>query len=268
MKATYKRSLVAAFATVGLMNLGMCQPDQTVYDLTQQSVTAQAQTPIEQGSVNAADSVQQQTIQNTPAIQVSGANTDNASTIPVTLDTSNVPQIAINDMTVNFTDAQPGMLNGKLMVPVRAVCEQLGATVDWLDQQKQVVINLPSQDTVTLNTNQDWLAMQTDQDQQAEQMNDEQGGPNVPTAAIGDDQIVLIGDHAYMPFDELAVAMKGTGNWDGSSSTTASITVDQTGNSTPMNDGTTSPDSAPYNTAPQDNGTLPFHSPSPDDSDD
>jgi len=201
MKATYKRYLAAAFATVGLFSLGVCQPDPDAMGPTQQSVASPAQ----------------------PSTTDLGAT---ANGTQMTLDTSNVPQIMINQTQVNFTEAQPGMINGQLMVPVRAVAEQLGATVQWVDQDKQVVIDLPSEKTVTLDTNRDWLALANPDGQT---MAERISGPDVPQndIVLSGDEVILIGDRAYMPFDKFAAAINGSTDWDGSG-TTATITVDQT----------------------------------------
>ncbi len=195
MKATYKRQLAAAFAAMGLINLGVCQTSNAT--APDQDVTA-SQTE-ENGAV---------------------------------LDTSDVPTIMINGTTVNFSDAQPGMINGQLMVPVRAVAECIGDNVDWRHSLKEVVITPPAQDSsVVLDTNRDWLAMISNQDQsQTEQFyNGETAttvdvGPSAP--ALADNEVVLIGDHAYMPFDQLAASLNGAGNWD-QTADMATITTDQ-----------------------------------------
>ncbi len=169
MKATYTRYLAAAIATVGFINLAIAQTGPSAEPLNDPSVTTDL------------------------GVGVGGAPT---------LDTTNAPRIMINQMGVNFSDAQPGIINGQLMVPVREVAEQAGGTVHWLDQEKQVVIDLPNQPGVTLDTNQDWLTL-INTDDQSRPLRFSGSEPDAHVV-LNSNEVILIGDRAYMPFDRLA----------------------------------------------------------------
>lgn len=155
-----------------------------------------------------------------------------AQTTNMILDTSGAPKIVINGTTVNFTDGQPGKVNGTLMVPVRDVCQQYGATVTWDNDEKEVQICLPSKDTVTLETNQTWLAMQAVTEQRAERFANGQETTAPTPFPLQDYEVTIINDRAYMPINQLAMAINCTGQWDGSSDT-ATITVGSAPSSAP-----------------------------------
>jgi hypothetical protein len=262
MKATYKRYLAAAFATVGLMNLGVCQvsadpmgPGAQVFPTTPQVSQDQQGTAPPDATTSSGQ----------PQSEATEPSTTTPDTTPTTdlglrnngtptLETGSVPQIKINNTIVSFNDAQPGMINGQLMIPVRDVCEQIGASVHWMDQAKEVVLDLPSQNTVTLDTNKDWLAMIGNVDQaQLEQLNN--GGPESSDLILQSDEVVLIGNRAYMPFDKLAVAINGSGDWDQSAGT-ATITTDENTSGEDSKVGTGAPiNSEP--TSPPDYGSTP-----------
>jgi hypothetical protein len=191
MKATYTRILAAAIATVGFINLSLAQDGPSAAPVNDPSVT----TDLGAG--------------------VSGAPT---------LDTTNAPRIMINQANVNFSDAQPGIINGQLMVPVREVCEQAGGTVHWLDQEKQVMIDLPNQPGVTLDTNQDWLTLINTSDQ-SRPLRFSGSEPDAHVV-LSSNEVILVDNRAYMPFDRLAGAINGTGDWD-QSGALATITTDQ-----------------------------------------
>jgi len=48
-------------------------------------------------------------------------------------------RVRVNDEPVRFYGTQPRMVDGRVMVPLRGVLEQLGATVDWMNQTQTVV---------------------------------------------------------------------------------------------------------------------------------
>jgi len=257
MKATYKRYLAAAFATVGLMSLGVSQILPSDYYGQGQDAVGPTQTPITQSTVGN-DQITPDASQPSAKPTVNDTNTASsgdttpttvistptpatdlgvtAAGAPPTLDTSGAPQITLNQTQVDFSGAQPGIINGQLMVPVRDVCEQLGATVDWSAADKQVVLILPGQQSVTLDTNQDWLSM-INPDMTTRPLRFDSANPDSNHLVLNSNEVILIGDRAYMPFDQLAAAINGSGNWD-TSSNTAAISTDS-------NDQVPSPDTAP-----------------------
>jgi len=50
-------------------------------------------------------------------------------------------QVTVNGDPVNFQAAQPQMINGRVMVPLRGVFEQMGANVDWNPSTQTVTAN-------------------------------------------------------------------------------------------------------------------------------
>ncbi len=132
--------------------------------------------------------------------------------------------IIVNGVAVNFADAKPGTVHGQLLVPLRDVCKQDGATVIWDNDEKEVQICLPTKDTVTLETNDTWLAMQSVPQQRAERFADSKTGSTPTPFPLQKYEVVLIGNRAYMPFDQLAAALDGTATWDGKAPT-ATITA-------------------------------------------
>ena len=47
--------------------------------------------------------------------------------------------IQIDGQTVDFSDAMPYVENGRTLVPVRAVADAMGASVEWIESKKTVV---------------------------------------------------------------------------------------------------------------------------------
>ena len=63
-------------------------------------------------------------------------------------------QIYTNGTRVIFPDTQPQIIDGRTLVPVRIVAEQLGAQVDWNDAEQKVTITKGSLTLVlTINNN-------------------------------------------------------------------------------------------------------------------
>jgi len=225
MKATYKRCLAAAFATVGLMSLATGQVNM---DPIGPGSLGPDQTPVTQGTTDSPTTT-------TPVdlgLKANGASQ---------LDTTNSPKIMINQIEVTFAGAQPGLINGQLMVPIRDVVEQLGASVKWQDLDKQAVITLPSQQDVTVTTNQDWLDMLNVNDQ-TRPLRFHNADPEAHLM-LNDNEVVLIDNRAYMPFDQLCAAINCTGNWDVSIGT-ATITTSGEDNQVP-NGSDNPPDKTP-----------------------
>ena len=61
---------------------------------------------------------------------------------------STVPEISVlvNNKKINF-DQPPENLNGRIMVPIRYVVEEMGCTVEWEDWSQTVYINSPGYDS-------------------------------------------------------------------------------------------------------------------------
>lgn len=54
--------------------------------------------------------------------------------------TKDIAGVQLNGKWVCFPDAQPGIVNNRVLVPVRFVSEALGATVQWDDQARKVTV--------------------------------------------------------------------------------------------------------------------------------
>jgi len=173
------------------------------------------------------------------------------------LDTSGTTEIMLNETPVQFLDAQPGMIDGQLMIPVRAFAEQTGAIVTWDNGAKSVQINLPSQETLTLTAfpnvaSPNYGTPVPTGDSDAGQNN--VGGPYEPSPdMLSSSQVVVIDGHAYMPLSQLATAFNGTGNWDQSDGT-ATIMVPSDNVTTPGSEDMP-PASNPPDTSGSDNPT-------------
>jgi len=232
MKVTHKRYLAAAFVAVSMFGLGVSQATQDPMGPTQ---------PV-QGSTVTTDN---------PSTTDLGVS---SSGLAMTLDSSNRPNVVLNQTEVNFADAQPGFINGQLMVPIRDVAEQLGATVKWIDQDKEAVVVLPTQQTVTLDTNRDWLSLLTS-GEQVNSVQSDNGGPAMHLM-LSPNEVILIGNRAYMPFDQLANEINCAGNFDQSAGTATLTTTDGTNEEDVKSPDTakTPPDETPK---PDESGTPP-----------
>jgi len=56
--------------------------------------------------------------------------------------------IQLNDNTLTL-DEKPITVNGRILVPVASLAKELGATVEWVDDTKSVIITLPTKDKIT-----------------------------------------------------------------------------------------------------------------------
>jgi len=171
------------------------------------------------------------------------------SNAPWNLDMSNVPKIMYNSSELTFSDAQPGIINGQLLIPVRSFAEQTGATVSWLDATQEVVINMPNDQSMTLTvvpqTNADDFLNNTTG--RPERFSNTDPAAGMSSGLWGPQQVILIGDHAYMPLSLLATAFNGTSNWDQDSGT-VTISNDQSG----VDSTATMPDMKAPDTNPND----------------
>ena len=62
---------------------------------------------------------------------------------------NNAITVAINGTAVNFTDQQPTIIDGRTLVPVRGVFEDLGFNVSWNEQARQVTLSRAN-DTIVI----------------------------------------------------------------------------------------------------------------------
>jgi len=168
------------------------------------------------------------------ALGQTGGNTWN-------LDTSSPTQILFNQTPIQFLDAQPGLIDGQLMVPVRAIAEQTGATVVWDNDAKQVEIDLPNEVSLTLTAIPGFsppnygAPIESSPTEDSDAVPNNVGGPYEPEPSpemLTPTQVVIIDGHAYMPLDKLATAFDGTDSWDQSAGT-ATITVTGVGEMPP-----------------------------------
>jgi hypothetical protein len=139
--------------------------------------------------------------------------------------------VMVDRTQVTFSGAQPQMIAGQMMIPVRDIADQMGGTVTWDDLSKEVQINVPNQvPLVALGMSQaDWNAT-TDQGRAQRFAIDGNLNTDLPP------QAVVIDGHAYMPIQEMAMDMGGTVTWD-PSSTTATLTLNQNNNGSASSSG-------------------------------
>jgi hypothetical protein len=55
-------------------------------------------------------------------------------------------RVDLNGEPVRFSGTQPRSVNGRVMVPLRGVLEQMGATVDWIASSQTVIASKGSMD--------------------------------------------------------------------------------------------------------------------------
>lgn len=67
-------------------------------------------------------------------------------------------RVKVNGQYIVFTDQEPIILDGRTMVPVRAVLEKLGAVVEW-DEQNKIVRIFKDNRAVGLQINQKFMTV-------------------------------------------------------------------------------------------------------------
>lgn len=67
-------------------------------------------------------------------------------------------RVMVNGQYVEFPDQQPIIVNGRTLVPIRAVLEKLGAIVEW-DEQYQIVRIYKGNKAVGLQVNAEYMTV-------------------------------------------------------------------------------------------------------------
>lgn len=70
------------------------------------------------------------------------------SSVPAVSAEETAVDVLLNGDFVEFADQAPANIDGRVLVPVRAVVEKMGATVDWNEQTKQVEVKKGDVDIV------------------------------------------------------------------------------------------------------------------------
>ncbi len=60
-------------------------------------------------------------------------------------------QVYLNNKKITFADQKPVIINGRTLIPLRAVAENMNVSVNWDDTKKQVNINTSTPKTTTSN---------------------------------------------------------------------------------------------------------------------
>ena len=204
MKATIIREIAGAITSLALMNLAAAQTGDTG------SLRTTPPEEIRSGPANEG-----------MVFPVSGSGPSGITIreAGMALDTGHAPQFMINGRAYNFTGAKPGLLGGRLMVPVKAVAEGLGYGVRWDEPDMKLVIQIPNHPPVVLQTNKGWLSRVGRQVTAPANGPLGAGGPAFATQrGLHPGQIVLIGGQAYVPFDELAEILGVITEWNRSAS--------------------------------------------------
>jgi len=231
MKASSFRMIALAFTLAGLTTFGLAQNDSSnvagqgrISQSNQiQGLSDPSMNPIETIPLDSGRAIYDRR----PAYNQANGQTNgqistgrNANDSP--LETTVPTQIMFNGTAINFYDAQPQLINGQLMVPVRAFAEQTGATVRWDEMSQSVEIVPADQPMLRLMAiPQSTAFAYYDTTGRPERF---AGGSSQPSFGLLADQVVVIDDHSYMPLDKLAATFNGASNWDPTTGT-ATITV-------------------------------------------
>lgn len=244
MKAKYSRLLIATFALAGATQYAVGQSQSSDYGPGSKNgssgTTAGQSQPANssQGMKNQTGNVGQRGISNPTTI--SGQGTSGRSGGAWNLDTSRSTRVMYNQAPVNFSDAQPGVMNGQLLIPVRAFAEQAGGTVRWRNDTKVVEIDLPNHSPLQLMSVSQPTAMSNNAARgRAERFSgggsSGQSGMDDSSSLFGAQEVVIINGRAYMPLNQLSAVFNGTGNWDQAGGT---ATISVTGTDTTSGTGT------------------------------
>jgi len=166
------------------------------------------------------------------------------------------PKVVLNGTPVTFTDATPGLNNGQLFLPVRTIAEQMGCSVQWDQGEKQVALNGGGNDTQFTALPQTYAYSMNQGEGRAERFA-VRNYANLPVGQFEPNQVVLINDHAYMGYVQLANALHAVVQWDDATNT-LTITSIQASSEVPTPDVTpTPPDVVPPDTTPPPSDTPP-----------
>ena len=116
--------------------------------------------------------------------------------------------VIVNDETIQFLDQDPVVVDGRTLVPARGVFEALGATVEWVGETGQILVNTDTASvTLTLN-NQEYL------------VNGEAKTLDVPAQ--------LMNDRTMIPLRAVGEALGCNVEWDGEKGTATiqSVTIE------------------------------------------
>lgn len=105
-------------------------------------------------------------------------------------------QIAVNDILVNFTDAQPLIdSNDRTQVPIRAVSEMLDCDVEWISETHTAIITRENGDTIIIVIGSDTMLVNGNK-------------VKMDTAAL------IKNDRTYIPVRFVAEALGLTVEWE------------------------------------------------------
>jgi len=147
---------------------------------------------------------------------------------PVTSDSTT---IIYNGSPVTFADAQPIMLNGQLMVPIRGFVEDIGGSAMWDTDNNEIFLDIPNHPALALSLSRT-LGYEVDQGAvgRAERFSNQNPNDN------GMGEVIAIGGHAYMAIADLATALNGTTDWQPGMTAATITSLDQYNDSMPSGD--------------------------------
>lgn len=73
--------------------------------------------------------------------------------VPCVASAADAPKVVIGDKQVEFADVNPMIVDGRTLVPLRGVFEELGAVVEWEDETKTADINYKGNVIISLTLN-------------------------------------------------------------------------------------------------------------------
>ena len=131
--------------------------------------------------------------------------------------------VEINGYEVYFEDQQPVIVDGRTLVPFRAIAEALGCLVDWVDEEKCVYIAFARTEHVQI------LQMQIDNPSISvvDYKNSEDGVVMEQMSVSTDVPATVINSRTMVPLRVIGDIFGGDVGWNGDSKI-ASITVDLT----------------------------------------
>jgi hypothetical protein len=117
----------------------------------------------------------------------------------------------VNGRPLAYGNAPPGLVNGQLMIPVRACAKQINAKVDWHWDIKEAIFNTFGQRVILTAVPTNYALLSNSDQGRAERFS---SSPRPLSATAGSGDIVIFNSHAYMPLDQFASALNATSNWD------------------------------------------------------
>ena len=119
--------------------------------------------------------------------------------LPITVFAEDI-NVYVGDAKVEFTDVQPVISEGRTLVPLRGVFEELGACVEWAEDERAAYINYKMTDVVRVEVDSERMLISRN--------------------GIEDDVVILdvpatiLNDRIMVPLRAISEALECNVNWD------------------------------------------------------